>query len=293
MAAKFKTLTVEYYQYSIVGGNCNNWFDKIVELICNKTTSQNKGANTVGVREVDCGHRNKITGAFAKYRIDNLPKIGDIKSNHEKDIALARNEALLEKNYFVIHRNKRILAYHKNGNGSVAEYFAEHLTYLLNENGDAGYIEFSSVLDQDEIENILSRGVGKKISFSIAMPNAKTIDTIADDVNGAVAKLLSISGGVNIQFSISPDRGESLHQKGLLDFIKSFFKGDGNIKSARAVMLDSDGHHRHPINLITKTVTDVISVKMEGRYPNTEDMLQKLNGACDARKELFEGILAD
>ncbi|MBF0417006.1 MAG: hypothetical protein HQL86_02000 [Magnetococcales bacterium] len=290
---KVKQVIVEYYTFSLSGESKKSTFDLISDLIVDKKSYQEKRDNSFGLRDVRASRSgNIINGVFAKYRKNNLPKIGAVGADGERPIDLSPDEALLEKNHFLIVRNRNLIVYQKNGNGSAAEYLAEHLTNLIRQEGMENLLSFSPVPDYGDFIEILSRGQPKRIEFKLARPSSAVIGKAADDLNGAVAKLFAGTDGLNLRCALTPDRHQVLNKRGVLALFKSLFSGGNTVVAAKAVMLDDDGHYRHPVNLITKTITDVIEVKMDGRYPDQEDIQSKLLGAYDGRRELFQEILA-
>ncbi|MBF0179625.1 MAG: hypothetical protein HQM03_06315 [Magnetococcales bacterium] len=280
---------VEYFTCSVTGYNGDKKvFDLIDSLITGTVSLQNKLAVHIGVRDVVRSKNGRlIAGVIAKYRTINLPHIGSMVTNNETKILLEQDEALLEKNFFIISRRWNLIVYQKNGNGCTPNQLAGYLTFLLHEAEESGEFSFHPVPDPAEIQDILARGASKKIEFTIAALNPKYVDQIAPDINGFTAKILHSTGGVHLRFSVTPARGEALNTRGVWDIIQTLFAGNTHIKTAKAEMLDLEGHYRHPINLLTKTVTDTITVEMEGKYPILNNIRLKLIEVYRAREELF------
>lgn len=66
-------------------------------------------------------------GVLAKLRSDQLPHAGQL-GGVERELDLAEEEGLIEKNFFLYYSSRNLLVYQRNGNASRSQRFAEYLT---------------------------------------------------------------------------------------------------------------------------------------------------------------------
>lgn len=288
-----KNFVVEYYTCTITPTMRGGCFEKMVEIARAGSTLQDMPNRYVGFRELAVSPSGGIiTGVFAKYRKDNLPHIGSMRSNNEHELELLRDQALIEKNYFLMARNPGVIVYQRNGNASYANTMAQHLAYLLGAEETVVTVDFNPVLDPEEIDNILSRGTPKNIEFTVANPNPRAVGNNASDFDHGLLNVLETTGGFRVRFKITPDRGGFLGGGGVRRLARQIFRGYDTITTAKAEMLDESGDFKHPVNLLTRSITDTIQVRMNGRYPDPESIRAKLMEAYNGRRDFLIRELA-
>lgn len=234
------------------------------------------------------GDGSSYRGYFAKYRLDDLPHAGT-PGGRERELALASDEGLIEKNYFIFYRQNELLAFQRNGHASNTNALGQFFSIFSNET-----VTFNPVLQPEPMKRLMSDKITtKSLSLSIARPtNPKLFN--GKKWSSDLLNVLSGSGGSRIRLDISSD-GRSqdpterqLHHR-LRGAVAEFVR-EGTASVARFEVEDDDGRV-HPIDLIADRLVSPQTVRMDGRYPDSNAMYNAINTArndcSEAIKEIF------
>lgn len=245
----------------------------------------NIGDYTYRIKQMTDHSGKMLRGIFAKFRHDDLPKIGSSGDNSEKDIALSDEEGLIEKNHFVFDKSKQLVVYQQNGHGSTINKFAEYFTYAGGET-----TVFNPVLQPEAMKRLLQAGnKPKKMHISVAYPSNPEL-LAGNKFNKNLMKLMTDSGSLNLNIVMS--MGHAKKEYLSMDISKAMTElfDHAVVSIARFDVEDPDGV-THPIDLIADRLKGSIIVKMDGRYPDTSEVFQELSKLKIENNEQIAKIL--
>lgn len=227
-----------------------------------------------------------VRGALAKFRLDDLPHAGRV-GGAERELDLADDEGLLEKNHFLFDERRKVLAFQRNGNASRVGQLGKYLTELFGET-----IEFDPVVQKDALARLMKGDLEARVmELSFARPtNADVFPE--NDFNEDILKVLGKSGAARAQIRLSSDKravDDTWHH--LNSVVKDFARDitrSGLATTAR-VTVDDDGIE-YPIDLIADRVVSIQNVKFNGRYPVEKDMYRALNDGLDEQRDVLDEI---
>lgn len=228
-------------------------------------------------------------GVFAKIRQGEIPHAG-APGGLERELELAEDEGLVEKNFFYYVRDRRLLLYQKNGQASTAARFARYLSLCCGET-----VSFNPVLQPNPLRRLLRGEVhARVIRMTLARPtNPEMIP--ADAWNQDILGVLQGAGGVGMSLEIrgngrSQDRG----QRYLYDRIKTAVAellDLGPLRSACISIEDEGGAEVGVIDLIKDRLSSIQNVEKVGKYFVPTSMYDALRLALveksDQLMELF------
>lgn len=223
-----------------------------------------------------------LTGVFAKFRTNDIPHIGASGSSKEREIDLAPNEGLIEKNFFRYYEEREILVYQGNGNGSQHTKMATYLTDSLGET-----VVFNPILQPDAAKRLMKGdAVPRVVELSYARPtnpNLHSDDVFTDEALELLRQ--SNAATAHVRLSVGRDKGGRLSE--------SIKAGVSHLMSATHVTVarfELDGQTQ-PIDLIADRVKGKISVEMLGRYPSPSSAYTQLEAIYHEYKPLIEQVL--
>jgi hypothetical protein len=224
-------------------------------------------------------------GVFAKYRLEVLPHVG-APAGAEREIALRRDEALIEKNHFVYYTQHQLLVYQSNFHASSAAWFARYLTNVVNK-----AVIFNPVLQQDTLERLVAGNARPRwIEVSYAAPSDAVVKSARRAFSGGLINLLKQSGGVRAHVKVTPER------KGYLDLNLSEviprLRDDVNLTTAR-VRVQQENGIEHTVDLVADRFLGQVDVKMKGAYPIAGEMFKALRACYDEHRTTIQQLVND
>ncbi|MGC3875011.1 DUF6731 family protein [Halomonas sp. GXIMD04776] len=224
---------------------------------------------------------NTIKGVLAKFRTSDLPHAGSL-DGHERELDLEEREGLIEKNHFIVKRDKNVVVFQRNGHAGRVERLSEYLTNFSGET-----IVFNPVLQRDSIERMLNDDL-KPVSVELSYAPPTNPDFFPEDEWGRnLAVLADLANGSRVRVALSADRRSADEEKHTLR---------GRIKESAAALARSrrasvarvkvtDGNVDYPIDLIADRIFEPKQIEMRGRYPVPDTMFAALQEAYDERRE--------
>lgn len=266
----------------------SDWFRKLIDLP--RAPVKTYSDVTYELREYNANDTATIFwGVFAKYRADDLPHAGS-PGGDERELDLAEEEGLIEKNYFRYYRKNELLLFQRNRNASTSGQFARYLS-----GSSDGIVVFNPVLQPEPTRRLLRGEVlPRKLDLSISRPKNPAMydrNVWARRVIG----LLSESGGVRLRVSVTSDARSKVEQEHYLDAkIKramTAFVDSGDAKIARLI-IEEEGLE-HPIDLIADRIVSWQDVEMNGRYPEMKSMQKALQRAVREHRASLQEIFGE
>ena len=228
-----------------------------------------------------------VQGVFAKFRGDQIPHIGEAGGN-EREIEIAENEGLLEKNHFIYRPLDRLLVFEQNGHGSRPARLGRYITEQAGE-----VLTFDPVLQGDAVERLM-RGEAEMRSMRVSFARPTNPDLFPEDQwTHSLMEQMAIAGGSSVALSITSDSRSNEEEKSKLS---ARMKGavtalmrSGYARTVR-VKLEEDGIE-HPIDLMEDRITSVQSVTMAGKYPVRRSIYAALNSAFEEQRDAIYGVI--
>lgn len=244
------------------------------------------GGYTYRLKELQNHKGRMLQGVLAKFRHDDLPKIGSPKSDQEKNIPLGKEEGLIEKNHFIYDKKRQLLVYQQNGHGSTHNQLGQYITQATNVT-----TVFNPVVQPDAMERLIKGGFKpKKLQLSVAKPSPALMKGHA--FNRGLMNMMAEGNAQHINITMS--MGHSVTEYLFMDVGAAMdeLMGHADVKIARLNTVDDDGIE-HPIDLIADRIRDRISVKMVDRYPDSAEVFQELTKAKNRNEPLIKAILGE
>lgn len=227
------------------------------------------------IRELQpLGDGATFRGVLAVVR-DDAPHIRAADGG-ERQIELAEQEGVLEKNYFLYFRQNNLLVWQVNGRASHVVRFERYLSMVSQKT-----LVFDDVIDHESLIKMQS-GLVKRIQVRVALPrNADAYDP--ELWEGAAFDMMAGAGATTMQFEL----GIRKRGKGLTNDVKEAVHRLLNRRETRAVRVKMDGQ-REFIDLVADCITDRIQVQMNGLYPNPASVFEELASAKDRQRQRLE-----
>ncbi len=228
-----------------------------------------------------------VQGVFAKFRSDQIPHIGEAGGN-EREIEIAENEGLLEKNHFIYRPLDSLLVFEQNGHGSRPARLARYITEQAGE-----VLTFDPVLQGDAVERLM-RGEAEMRSMKVSFARPTNPDLFPEDQwSRSLMEQMAIAGGSSVVLSITSDSRSDDEEKNRLsarmkDSVRALMRS-GYARTVR-VKLEEDGIE-HPIDLMADRITSVQSVSMAGKYPVRGSIYAALSSAFEEQRDAIYGVI--
>ena len=219
-----------------------------------------------------------------KYRIENLPKVGDPASDKERKLPIQNNEGLVEKAYFAFNEKTGEIAFQNNGSDCCHRAVFPGIIKGLLKNTALEIMPVESkryLLDDDEI-------VSLDIAFSYPDPSEEEAERLAkpqelDKRIAFIGEYFAVSKSQKIKLQVTQGRNAKFRKISLLGKkIKELLVGNkidkGKVK-IREKDVDGIDVGLLLINLAGSPKTKEIEVQLGGHYPVEEEVIRKLK-AC-------------
>ena len=220
------------------------------------------------------GHK----GVFClnKYRNDNLPKVAKWPLKDERDLGLQSNEGLVEKAYFAFDKNTGNLALQCNGNVCNSAAFPNRLAKLFRHSQKI--IPITENRDLIATDHVVDLDVSFALPQHSLSPEDVKSSALVEGMKKVADALSVTTHPLNFKILAGRDgaKKESLDSNAILDFLHKF-----KCKKAKVTLME-DPEGVDPSLLLLdlmegKTMKkNVISVAMNDRYPDENDIAPKL-----------------
>lgn len=230
-----------------------------------------------------------IHGAFCKYRLDNIPHAG-APNNTERELELANDEGLIEKNHFAFRPCDDLLIFQRNGNASKANKVAKFFTETGTET-----ISFDPLLKGDCVARLM-RGELTPTSLEVSFARPTNRDLYPEDQwTRQLMDVLNSAGGARTKLHITSDaRSNDQDRKTLQNRIKNAaaaFSREEGTNVLRLNLLNEDDGGTYPIDLIADRIFTPKQVTMEGRYPIESSIQTAIRGAFDDKQDEIYDVI--
>lgn len=228
-----------------------------------------------------------VQGVFAKFRTDQIPHIGEAGGS-EREIEIAENEGLLEKNHFIYRPLDRLLVFEQNGHGSRPARLGRYVTEQAGE-----VLTFDPVLQTDAVERLM-RGEAEMRSMRVSFARPTNPDLFPEDQWARnLMEQMAVAGGSSVALSITSDSRSDDEEKSKLsarmkESVKALMRS-GYARTVR-VKVEEDGIE-HPIDLMADRITSVQSVTMAGKYPIKGSIYAALSSAFEEQRDAIYGVI--
>lgn len=228
--------------------------------------------NNYQLRELVCSG-DVWTGCFGKLRKE-APHIVD-KSGVEKPLALAVDDKLLEKSYFLYNATTNAMVWQVNNDAGGYGKFQEYLKML-----SSSPCHILPIMDEGDLQDVLSGDV-KEVVFSISQLNNAIIKQLG--WNNDAMRLMSAAGAGSAKFSIKCPSAGKLRDKVVKPLIKQL-AGSVAAKKRLSVRVDDQ---TDPIDIFMKPLKDHVEYKKIGHYPLSSSILSSLQMIYNSYQSRF------
>lgn len=273
-----KTYKVGFYTF----GTLNNFPGTIADQLSQwinpaSAPTIERNSTKYEIRNLVIG-RGQYKGYIGKLRYDDLPHASKSGGGDERELDLAEDEGLLEKNFFIYDIVNGILIYQHHGNGTSYAQFASYLTDAI-----GATVSVNPVIQPDALRRLM-RGDAepKMVELSIAKPAANFVGEA--EMTRELVALMNGSEGMRLSMKISLGRGRNPVRR-LAEGVKGMVAElmDHGVVSVAKFHVSEDGD-THPIDLMTDRVVGEVRVEIFGRYPSSTGMFTALQDCWNASR---------
>lgn len=292
MTEKLRKYAIDFFTGQLGPANHGTLLSAYFRELCQTGCAHVEGVSfDVEIRNLQESEPGVFQGIYAKIRKDELPHAG--KAGHpDRELDLARDEGLIEKNHFVYFEENELLVMQANRHAGTAVALGRYLTDL---NGKLA-VSFHPVIQPDATRRLMRQDLTPvSIETSFARPTNPEMYP-KDDWSPHLLDTLAQIGGANIKLLISSDKRRAAEGVDrLLDKARraaQAFMQMPNVRVLKINMEDEEGII-YPIDLIADRLKVRIEIMVTGRYPNEAAMYRALKGAKDDQRDNLQQIFGD
>lgn len=242
------------------------------------------------VRELGANvSRSSFWGSVAKFRVHDLPHRG-MPGGGERQLVLAENEGLIEKNYFHFNSRRNLLMWqsNRNANGS------EHLCKLLADFSQCR-IRKGVVATRTATERLLNgENELKSYEFSLAKPTAVDVFPRGARITNQIAEIFAAGGGDSISVKSSVDSRLKTGSSGFTEPMREALAAISRYPKARRVVatIVNDDGEQEALDLLADRIKSLQTIELVGRYPNANSVFAAFQRAYREQRQAIDEVLA-
>lgn len=286
--SKTKIFTLHFYQIIIDDSLFTESKNKITELLrqLNKVSKPNNVYEIHGYKAFVKVVDNNIY-CFEKHRIDDLPSVGSVNNNIERNLKLNVGETLIEKNYFLIDDELGYIIFQEKLEGYRATSLSSYFHALLGEK--TSKIHINQLLQTSSYERLLKYGYLKSMELSLASPSDDLLKEFGISLNDRI--LYKKNKNTTVSIKVTLDKKESIALQ-FIEGIKEKFRANSDkIKTLRIKGSETLQASLQDINLANDILKSKADVRIEDNQIVQDDMIHELNNAKRVHHEEIEGLL--
>lgn len=287
MAGNTRTFTIEFVSPGLKKDS-NVKVDEVLSTIkTGSARSFEQGSFTFELRDIETNSKGDWRGVLAKFRTVDIPHAALI-GGKERDLGLAEDEGLIEKNYFLYNAQLRVFAFQRNGHGGTPRSLARCLSDVANET-----ITLNPVIQSQAMKRLMSDDV-EPISLALSIARPTNPDMFPkDNWTKDLLALMNESGASRMHVRVSADRRSKAHaDHSLADTIKGTVLGILDFAKVAKVKVVEDGEVS-VIDLITDRLISEQEVDIRGRYPVGSSMYGALHSAILEQTAEIKAVLGE
>jgi hypothetical protein len=223
-----------------------------------------------------------VRGYVSRLRYSDLPHAA-APGGTERELALAEDEGLIEKNYFRYYAERNLLVFQHHGYGTTTYQLSNYLAQLFSET-----ITMNPIIQADAMQRIMSNDIKPKmLELSISKPSAKFVPET--DFSKEAMEMMNSSNGLRLYLRVSLGRSKEGKKRYLANIIKDSVSElfETGILSVARLNVSEDGD-THPIDLISDRITAMINVQTNGRYPVASSVYRELEDAWNSNRSIID-----
>ena len=225
---------------------------------------------------------DSYVGQIRKIRKADLPEVG-APGREGKQFKLNPDEGVIEKNFFVLYKERSLLVIHRNDNGNTAE----HLALILS--AAAGvYFYATPIIRPDQAEKLLNDKLTiKKFSVKISRPTNADLYP-KDSISGRTIELLNQAGADSLDITFTIDQKIETSAGRLSSALQSSI-GTFLTMGASKAKIDTDENGKIlPIDLIANRIYSTQRIKSSSYFPPGDIMYTLADKSMEDQKELVD-----
>lgn len=227
---------------------------------------------------------------FEKHRIDDLPSVGSVSENKERNLNLNEGETLIEKNYFFINRDLKYIVYQEKQEGFRISSLSIYFQMLLSISSSSS-ITINQIAQKETYGRLLKYGYIKSLELSLASPSNNLLSELGVSINDRV--LYRKNKHLNLNLKVTLDKKESVPSTLLQTYknIKEKYFDEINIMRIRGSETSED--KLGDINLVKDILEVEAVVKVNQNHIDELGMIEELKRASKVYYDEIKGILYD
>ena len=225
---------------------------------------------------------NSLGGQFRKFRVSDLPEIGAVGED-AIELALAQNQGLIERNFFVYYRQNNLLAWHKNGHGSHPSRLAKFLTELWGTK-----VEINPIINRDAIQRLMNGNTVIK-GIDITLPIPTNPDLFNNDNYGRdMLRIMDNSGSSSMKIHLGVDLRRDKQGHLSADIKQTLYNAFRAGATTARAYVEEEGFS-HSIDLVADRLSSKQRAQTNGRYLPAASMYQLIDTARADCQEAING----
>ncbi len=248
-----------------------------------------KGDIEIGVYEPDdfvyqISKPNKtgrlITGMFMRFSKAGWPLLGKIGTQEEREIDAKQNEALLDKNHFLLDTSRDVILYQ----ATAASNYPRLAEYLGHISGDQ--VKFAPIPTIKSITNMLENGELSIKEFNVKIPRPLNIDSMPSSHNARWDNFgLHEFFGANFITLKAHGIAKAEGMQGR-NWLSKLLNTDMEQITGKIHFRDEDGNPSI-VDMIYDRLIHEVQVPMNGRYPLSDALFTEMKKLLiDAKPDL-------
>ena len=226
---------------------------------------------------------------FEKHRTDDLPSVGSVTDNKERNLNLKDGETLIEKNYFLIDSTLGYIIYQEKQEGFRATSLSIYFQKLLEEK--TRKIHIHQILQSDAYNRLMKYGYLKSMEVTFASPSDKQLKEFGVSLNNRI--LYKKNKRLNISIKVSLEKKETVAQTFISKVRDKFIDNSDNIKTLRLKGSKHEDDTLEDINLAKDVIEAIADVRIEENQIVQEDMIKDLEKAYLVHHSEIKDLIED
>lgn len=276
MAKKTKQFKLHFYKIEIdetLFSDSKNKYSELIKLL-NKVKKPENVYSINGYQSYVKPIQNKVY-CFEKHRIDDLPSVGNINNNSERNLELKEGETLIEKNYFLIDDKLGYIIYQEKNEGFRANTLSGYFKQLLGEKSSKVHIY--QLLQTSAYERLIKYGYLKSMELSLATPTDSMLKEFGINLDNRI--LYRKNKRLNVSVKVSLEKKETIAEEFIQNIHNLFKKNSDHIRSLSLKGSETEEANLDDINLAKDILEAQADVRIENNQIVEEDMIADLEKA--------------
>ncbi len=255
-----------------------------------RKTSKPDNVYTINGYKAFVKHIEEDFYCFEKHRVDDLPSVGNVNENLERNLELSEGETLIEKNYFYINKEFKYIIFQERQEGFRVSSLSIYFKYLLNISS-SNSLCIEQIAQKGTYERLIKYGYIKSLELSLASPSNNLLKELGVSINDRV--LYKKNKRLNINLRVALEKKESIGNDFLQILKKIKEKYPEEVNSMKIRGSETSDDKLGDINLVKDVLEIEATVKVNKNHIDEKGMISELTRASRTYHDEIKGILYD